>query len=186
MEESKTDFVNFFSKSEVERIHQVSLQILEETGVLVHNEKARGIYAKHGCIVDNNTGIVKFPVKVVEECRKSFQPTYKFTAQDPQFDVILPDNRPVVVTASSAPDVRDPKTGEVRRGTSHDIANIAQLINELPGFDVMSISTLADDAPPGQFSISRFYPALKNCKKPVRSNTPSVKDVQAAIVSDNA
>ena len=175
------NFANFFSQAEVERIHKASLELLEDTGILVHNAKAREIYAKHGCQVDTNTGIVKFPSKLVEEYRKSLPPKYTFIAQDPQFDRVLPDNRPVVVTASSAPDVVDPKTGIVRRGTSHDIANIAHLINELPGFDVMSISTLADDAPKGQFSISRFYPALKNCKKPVRSNTPSVKELQMVL-----
>jgi len=175
------DFVNFFSKTEVERIHKASLELLEDVGILVHNEKARNIYAKHGCLVDTNTGIVKFPPKLVEEYRKMLPPTYTFLAQDPQYDRVLPDNRPVVVTASSAPNVLDPKTGIVRRGTSSDIANIAHLINELPGFDVMSISTLADDAPKGQISISRFYPALKNCKKPVRSNTPSVEQLQMVL-----
>ncbi len=37
---------------------------------------------------------------------------------------------------------------------------------------MFSISTLADDAPPGQFSLSRFYPSIRNTLKPVRANTP--------------
>jgi len=60
---------------------------------------------------------------------KSFVPTYTFAARDPKFDRILPDHRPVVVTASSAPNSIDPKTGKERRATSTDIANIALLIN---------------------------------------------------------
>ncbi|MEL7567430.1 MAG: trimethylamine methyltransferase family protein [Dehalobacterium sp.] len=175
------EFVNFFNPSELQRIHDASLEILENIGLLVHNEKARNIYVKHGCIVDAQSGLVKFPAKVVEECRKSFVPTYTFTARDPQFDRVLPDHRPVVVTASSAPNVIDPKTGKERRGTSTDIANIAHLINELPAFDVFSISVLANDAPKDQISISRFYPALKNCKKPVRSNTPTIRDLEQVL-----
>jgi trimethylamine--corrinoid protein Co-methyltransferase len=54
-------------------------------------------------------------------------------------------------------------------------------VNELPGYDVFSISTLAADAPEGQFSLSRFYPALKNCLKPVRSNTPNVDDLHDVL-----
>lgn len=174
-------FSDFFTTEQKQRIHEASLDILENTGLLVHNEKARNIYAKHGCQVDTQTGLVKFPAKVVEEYRKSFTPKYKFTARDPKFDRILPDDRPIVVTASSAPNVIDPKTGEERRATSRDIANIAYLINELPGFDVFSISTLADDAPKDQVSISRFYPALKNCLKPVRSNTPTIRDLEQVL-----
>ena len=174
-------FASYFSQKEVERVHEASLEILENVGMYVHNEQAREIFAKGGCLVDNQTTLVKFPRKVVEECRKCFVPKYKFTAQDPAFDVTLPDDRPVIVTGSSAPNIIDPKTGEERRATSTDIANIAHLINELPGFDVFSISTLADDAPEGQFSLSRFYPALKNCKKPVRSNTPNIRDLEMVL-----
>lgn len=169
----------FFTDDQVKRIHEASLELLENVGILVHNDKARAIYQKAGCQVDG--GLVKFPAKVVEKARQSFVPDYTFTAQDPQFDKVLPKDGPVVVTGSSAPNIIDPKTGEERRATSADIANIAYLINELPGFDVFSISTLAEDAPAGQFSLSRFYPALKNCKKPVRSNTPNMKDLAQVL-----
>ncbi|MGB9792480.1 MAG: trimethylamine methyltransferase family protein [Thermacetogeniaceae bacterium] len=173
-------FHSFLTREEVERVHEASLEVLESVGILVRNEKARGIFKKAGCSVDAD-GVVKIPRRVVEECRKCFVPKYTFTAQDPQYDVTLPDDRPVIVTASSAPNIIDPITGEERRATSRDIANIAFLINELPGYDVFSISTLADDAPEGMFSISRFYPALKNCKKPVRSNTPNIKDLEMVL-----
>jgi trimethylamine--corrinoid protein Co-methyltransferase len=63
------------------------------------------------------------------------------------------------VTGSSAPNIIDPDTGKKRRATSSDIANIVFLIDELSGYDVFSISNLAADAPEGQFSLSRFYPA---------------------------
>jgi len=174
-------FTKFFTEQETRRIHEASLEILENVGLLVRNTKAREIFAKHGCKVDAQSGLVKLPRNIVEECRKSYVPTYTFTARDPKFDVTLPGDRPVVVTGSSAPNIIDPKTGEERRATSADIANIAYLINELPGFDVFSISTLAEDAPKGQISLSRFYPALKNCKKPVRSNTPTIEDLEQVL-----
>jgi trimethylamine--corrinoid protein Co-methyltransferase len=170
-------FAEFLTEQEVEQIHAASLEILENVGILVRNENARMIFAKHGGHVDSKSLIVKIPRKVIEECRKSFVPQFTFMGRDPQFDRTIPEDRPVIITGSSAPNIIDPETGEERRATSSDIANIAFLINELPGYDVFSISTLADDAPEGQFSLSRFYPALKNCLKPVRSNTPNMKDL---------
>ena len=174
-------FAEFLTGREVEQIHEASLEILENVGILVRNENARGIYAKHSCHVDSESLIVKIPRDVIEDHRKSFVPHFTFMGRDPQFDRTLPGDRPVIVTASSAPNVIDPHTGEERRGTSTDIANIAFLINELSGYDVFSISTLADDAPEGQFSLSRFYPALKNCLKPVRSNTPNMKELMQVL-----
>jgi len=170
-------FKEFLSNEELVRIHEASIGILEDVGILVHNEKARKIYAKHGCLVNSESGIVKFTSAVVEKYRKAFIPTFSFKGRDPQFDRTIPGDKPLVVTGSSAPNIIDPKTGKERRAVSGDLANIAFLINELPGFDVFSTATLADDAPHGQFSLSRSYPALKNCLKPVRTNTPSMEDL---------
>ena len=173
--------VALLKPDEVKRVHEASLEVLKNVGILVRNQKAREIYASHGCDVDRETSIVRIPPAVVEKYRELFVPYFVFRGRDPAFDRTIPNDRPVIVTGSSAPDIIDPISGRVRRATSRDIANIAFLINELPGFDVFSISTLADDAPPGQFSISRFYPALKNCLKPVRSNTTGMKDLMDVI-----
>ena len=72
-------------------------------------------------------------------------------------------------------------TGRERRSRSDDIARIAYLVNELPGYDVFSVSTLADDAPPGHYTLARLYPSLKNCLKPVRSNAPDRHDAEQIL-----
>lgn len=174
-------FAQLLNHTDVEKIHEASCEILENVGVLVHSEKARRIYNQHGCSLEGDEGLVKFPRPVIEACRGQFVPTFTFKGRDPERDRTIPNDRPLVVTASSAPNVIDPVTGRERRATSSDIANIAHLINELPGYDVFSISTLADDAPAGQFSLARFYPALKNCTKPIRGNTPNMDDLEKVL-----
>jgi trimethylamine--corrinoid protein Co-methyltransferase len=174
-------FAELLRPGEIRRTHDASLEVLETVGIVAHNAGARDVFKKHGCAVDDGTGLVRFPPDVTESYRKAAPRSFTFRGRDPRFDKTIPDDGPVVVTGSSAPNVVDPATGVERRATSADIANIAHLINELPGFDVFSISTLADDAPAGQFSLSRFYPALKNCLKPVRSNTPSMDELHQVI-----
>jgi trimethylamine--corrinoid protein Co-methyltransferase len=174
-------YVELLTEAEVRRTHEASLEVLETVGILAHFAPAREVFKKHGCTVDDETGLVRFPAAIVEKYRKMAPPSFTFRGRDPQYDRTIPDCGPIVVTGSSAPNVVDPVTGVERRATSGDIANIAHLINELPGFDVFSISTLADDAPEGQFSLSRFYPALKNCLKPVRSNTPNMSDLHQVV-----
>jgi trimethylamine---corrinoid protein Co-methyltransferase len=170
------NFASFLTQQQVERTHAASLEILENVGLLVRNEKARFIFKKHGCRVETETEIVKFPEAVVEEFRAMLPPTFTFYGRDPKYDRSLPKDGPVLVTGSSAPDIIDPNTGHVRRARSDDIARIARLIQELPGYDIFSISILAEDAPPGQFTLARLYPALKHCLKPIRSTTTDMKD----------
>lgn len=166
-------YATLLSQSEVERIHGASLEILENVGLLVRNDKARAILAKHGCRVEAETQRVRYPGRVVEEFRSTIPPEFTFYARDPAFDRTIPRDSPLTVTGSSAPNIIDPLTGLDRRATSADLAQIAHLVNELPGYDVFSISTLAQDAPAGLFSVTRFYTSLKNCAKPVRGSGPS-------------
>lgn len=174
-------FAELLTREQVERIHEASLEILENVGLLVRNEKARGIFAKHGCIVDVETHIVRFPRAVVEEFRAMLPAKFTFRGRDPQFDRTLPDEGPVMVTASSAPNILDPVTGQERRARSDDIARIARLVNELPGYDVFSVSTLADDALPGHYTLARLYPALKHCLKPIRINNKDLAEAHMIL-----
>jgi len=174
-------FAALLTPGQVEQIHSASLEILETVGLLVRYEKARQIYARHGCLVDSETHVVRFPRSVVEEFRAFFPPTFTFRGRDPKYDRTLPRDSPVVVTASSAPNIIDPITGKERRSTSADIARIAHLVQELPGIDVFSVSTLADDAPLEHFTLSRLYPALKYCLKPVRINSKDLEDSEMIL-----
>jgi trimethylamine--corrinoid protein Co-methyltransferase len=172
-------FATLLTPQQVERVHEASLEILAEVGLKVRHEPARALFKQHGCIVEEER--VKFPPAVVEKYRRMYPSSFTFHGRDPKFVKTIPQDSPVIVTASSAPDIMDPLTGQERRATSADIAQIAHLINELPGYDVFSISTLADDAPPQQFTISRLYPALKYCLKPIRVTTTDMKDTLSVM-----
>jgi len=169
-------FAQLLTLEQVERVHEASLEILEDVGLLVRNEKARGRFAKHGCRVDSETQIVTFPRAVVERCRAACPPTFTLHGRDSHYDRTIPDDGPLVSTSSAAPNVIDLEMGQERRARSDDIACIAHLVNELSGYDVLQVATTADDAPPGQFHLSRFYPALKNCLKPVTCSAPNAEE----------
>ena len=174
-------YAEYLTSEQVERIHEVSVEILQNVGVLVRSPNARAVFKKCGCRVDEKTGLVKIPSLVVDNFIRAFVPGFTFRGRNPEFDKTIPDDAPVIVTASSAPDMVDPTTGRLRRANSTDMAQIAHLINELPGYDVFSTSVICNDAPEGQFSLARFYPALKNCLKPVRGNTPDLKDLKKIL-----
>jgi trimethylamine--corrinoid protein Co-methyltransferase len=174
-------FATLLTPEQVERTHQAALEILDKVGMLVHNPQARQIFSKHGCKLEAATNIVKFPPSIVEEYRQFAPAKFTFLGRAAKYDRTIPDDRPIVVTGSSAPNIIDPLTGRERRSRSDDIARIAYLVNELPGYDVFSVSTLADDAPPGQFTLARLYPSLKNCLKPVRSNAPDRHDAEQIL-----
>jgi trimethylamine--corrinoid protein Co-methyltransferase len=175
------NYFSYLTDDDIRYVHDSSLEILEEAGLLVRNEKARKRFAEHGAIVDHETEIVRIPSAVTEKYRSLVPPTITLRGRDTAFDVTFPRTLPVIATASSAPDIVDPVSGVTRRSTSDDIARIAHLVNELEGFDLFSISTLADDAPKDQFSLTRFYTALKNCLKPCRTSVYNIGEAEQVI-----
>ena len=168
-------------RQEIETVHQASLEILAKVGLKVHNAEARRQFAAHGCVIESETAVVKFPPGVVEELIQAIPPTITLHAQDPKHDRTIPDDGPLFSTASSAPNIIDAETGRERRSRSEDIAQIAYLINELPAYDVFTIATTADDAPAGQFTLSRVYPALKYCRKPIIVSAPDLDEAPALV-----
>ncbi len=174
-------FFTYLSDEDVRYVHEASLEILQDTGLIVRNLKARRRFAKHGASVDHDTELVRIPAEIVERYRKMAPPTITLRGRDPAHDVTFPRELPVIATASSAPDIVDPVTGEARRATSDDIARIAHIVNHLDAIDLFSISTLADDAPKDQFSLTRFYAALKNCTKPVRTSVYSTHEADQVL-----
>jgi trimethylamine---corrinoid protein Co-methyltransferase len=174
-------FAELLTQEQVERVHEASLEILEEVGLLVRHGPARDLFRAHGCDVDSETNRVKFPRALVEKYRKVYPPTFTFGGRDPKYDKTIPDDSPVIVTGSSAPNILDPVTGEDRRSVSADIVRIAHLIHELPAYDMFSVSVLADDAPDDQFTLARLYPALKYCMKPIRITSKDLPDAKEIL-----
>ena len=97
-----TQYTKFLTEEQRQMVHEASMEVLENTGMLVKAECAREIFKEHGCTVQDD-GIVKIPHEVIEKYIKMFPSSYTFTAQDPQYDITIPEQGPCVVTASSRP-----------------------------------------------------------------------------------
>jgi len=164
------EFARLLNEAEILRTHQASLELLDQVGLEVNHATARELYRRHGCRVDEDNLRVTMPPAIVEEFMQLVPARFTFRARNPDFDRSIPDDAPLTMTASSAPNIIDPVTHRSRRANSQDIARIARLVNRLDGVDLFSVPVLAADAPSGQYSLTRFYTALKNCEKPVRGS----------------
>ena len=77
------------TNEQVLRTHEGSLKILERVSILVRNEKAKSRFAEHGCDVDFDTEIVKFPTNITEYYRKLVPAI--FTLHAPNAGALAPD-----------------------------------------------------------------------------------------------
>ena len=81
--------IEFLSSGEIERIRHHSLEILEDTGIRVSLQRMRHLLADHGCRVDENSMIVRFPAELVDASIKKAPSEFVIcgAAPDVQFPV---------------------------------------------------------------------------------------------------
>ena len=112
-------YARLLSDADVRRTHEASLEVLDQVGLEVNNARARELYRRHGCRVDNDNFRVTMPAAVVEQFLRQVPARFTFHARNPDFDRCVPDDAPLTMTASSAPNIIDPVTGQPRRANSH-------------------------------------------------------------------
>ena len=94
-------YFSYLTDDQISRVHEASLEILAETGLLVRNQKARRRFAEHGCNVDHDSEIVKLPPEVVERYRKMVLPTITLRGRDPAYDITFPRALPVIAMGTA-------------------------------------------------------------------------------------
>ena len=115
--------VELLTQSDVETIHEKSLEILEETGVVFQWDPALKVLREAGCDVDFENQLVRFPRDIVEHAIESCPSSFSTKARDPRYDLEFTRNR-VYFATQAAPFLYDLETGTKRPGTIKDIEEI--------------------------------------------------------------
>jgi len=158
--------LDVLSDDAVRQIHQGTLEVLEQTGVLVEDEEPLDILADGGCAVDRETHVVRFPPEVVEQALASCPPRIFCAGRDPKHDIWEEAGGEVHFTNfDEGIKYIDPRSGEYRDPTKDDVAEVARLIDALPNIAVYESAVGPKDVPGETASIHGLETALNNTTK---------------------
>jgi trimethylamine--corrinoid protein Co-methyltransferase len=119
---------------DIERIHALSLQVLAETGILLHYPPARQILAAHGAAVDEAREVVRIPSPLVEHALSAAPRAVAVYSQaDPRQDYqIYLDGPRYARTTTALNWIVDPGSPHRRPVTEADVINWTRVIHALP------------------------------------------------------
>ena len=157
--------LNVFTDDELAELHRSTLDVLDETGIMVLNEEAREVFYSNGCEVDKKSNIVKIPSYLVEEAIDSAPDRVLLAARDPKYDVVLEGTRVANTTFGVGISVLDPETGQHRRSTNRDLAESAILADALSGVDVFTQAVTPGDVSAEVEDLVAAETGLNNCTK---------------------
>jgi trimethylamine--corrinoid protein Co-methyltransferase len=166
-------------QEECEKIHLASLEILQRTGVDVHDERAREILAGGGARIDGiRTHIPEFMVS-----RALSTIPKRLTLYDRHGKVAIRAGgyNSYYGGGSDCLNVLDHRTGLRRKGTLNDVREASVLMDALPEIDFVMSAFLPEDVDPRIYDRYQMEVMLNNTSKPIVFVTPDFEGCVAAV-----
>ena len=127
--------LNVLTDDEVNEIHLGMLEILDQTGVFVEDEKALDCFESGGARVDRQSKMVRVPPYLVEEVVRSAPSKVILAGRDPKHDLVLEGSRIHFTNFSEGVTIKDLQTGENRTPVKKDLCDAARVIDYLDDVD---------------------------------------------------
>ncbi|MCK5757676.1 MAG: trimethylamine methyltransferase family protein [Clostridiales bacterium] len=155
----------FLSENDMDEIHSLSLEILEDSGLDVFNEEAKKLLSDAGAYIDGNN--VKIPSNLVQDAINSAPG--RVVMADRNGNRVMPLERDLSYygTGSDLINTIDLHTEERRLSQLEDVANAAKLCDALPNIDFIMSYALPHDVPTDEIEIYQVIEMLKNSTKPI-------------------
>jgi trimethylamine--corrinoid protein Co-methyltransferase len=174
--------INILSDGDVKKIHENTLEIIENVGVRFPSKLALDIWEQHGANVDRETKIIKVNGDVIENALKNAPSSYILAARQPSQDLPLDGNHVYVGTDGCGVEVIDIITGLRRRSTLNDVANIALVADYLEEIGFHWVAVSAQDRPPETRGLYELQAIWENSTKHVQTESVySIEEAQAAV-----
>lgn len=157
--------MEIFSGDELKRIHETSLEILEQVGIKVYSDEGVHLLSEAGAEVDFKAKIAKIPRALVEEMISKATRCKRLFGRDPKHVLELGCGNTYMMTGSTAIQVVDLETGEIRPSRKRDIEESARVMDALENVHIYCGMAEALDCSSEVMRLERFEAAVSNTTK---------------------
>ncbi len=167
-------------ESEVERILDAALTVLERTGIEVTESPCRQTFANAGCKVDPAINRVYIPRSLVEKAMKTMANEVLLAGRTPEHDLHLGSARVYMGTGGQAVKLLDLK-GRMRETITSDNYHIGRLVDKLDNIHFYMRPVVCRDLENEDIDVNQFYTCLAATNKHVMANSylpEKVKDLR--------
>lgn len=156
------------TESEIKKIHNVSLKILQNTGVNIFHEEALEILKNRGAEVEGSR--VYLPASLIESAVKKPPSSFKLYSRNPAKSVVVGSSETVISPTSGPSFVSDLDKGR-RRATYEDYLRLTRLAAASEHLDILGGLILEPTDLPAETRHARlFYAGAKYSDKCLRGS----------------
>jgi trimethylamine--corrinoid protein Co-methyltransferase len=170
------------SDTEVRKIHEATLQLLETVGVKFPSQRALEIWAQAGAQVDFESMIVKAKPELIEAALRHAPSAYALAARNPEQDLQLDGNHVHLGTDGCGVEVLDLASGGRRVSCLQDVREIACIADATEQIAFHWVPVSAQDVPAGTRGLLELRAIWENSTKHVQTESIyNAREAAAAI-----
>lgn len=166
------------SDSDIRRIHEASLAVLENTGIQLGNSEAREIFLAAGAAANGDRVLISR--QMVEDALSNACQSFTLAGRDPDHDMVMAGERVYLGTGGAAIQIMD-LDGAVRQPVLADIARIGRLVDALDNIHFYLRPVVARDVQQHLLDINKTYAAVSNTTKHVMTSAYTVRSARDII-----
>lgn len=161
------------SIEDCKKIHEASLEILQETGILVTSDKAKTVFSDHGATVDKATNRVCLPPSLIEKGLSTIPASLTIPGRTPDRDFLMGSGDLGFVNFGSTVYVNDLWTGERRKALLDDVVQVTRIMDSLDSLKILISMLNATDKSPVTETLHTLAAMMANTTKPVEAIPPT-------------
>lgn len=180
----KTTQLKVLDESEIERIHQGTLTVLEKTGIYVNEVEARKILRENGAKVDDNKKRVWIPPSLLEDGIKKAPREFTIHARDPKRTLKIDCEKIYFEPMIGRLNILDSSTWKRRRNTLKDLESLIRIANAMPNFHLLHSGAMMphiEGVPDPVAHVHGYFTAIKNSEKVVKGTGRGTSKAQDCI-----
>lgn len=163
-------------------IHERSLRVLETVGVRFQSRAARGVLREAGCAVDDESGVVRIPGRLVDWAVGRLPAHVLLAGRDPARDALLDGSRTFATVAGICPWVVDFDSGAYRAPRLADLEVVTRIADALDAYGIVWYSVSpTDGVPAGLVDLAATACLLENTSKHVMGQVLRPEEVPYAL-----
>ena len=158
--------------SEINRIHEATLDLLINTGVNVLSPRLRDGLKSRGLWVDTSSNRVRFTRTAIETALSTIPAQIEVFDREGNPAFVLGGGRPAIAGGHNAVFWLDSKTGITRPSRVEDVARFARLCDQLPAIDMIGMPVMPQDVIiPRSTLLQAVAATVRNSAKPIYFST---------------
>lgn len=169
------------SESEIEQIHQASLDILENIGVTIYSDMVVKLLEENGAQVAQGGKTAKLPRGLVGACLKTIPPSFLLFDRNSKPAMTIGDGEPRCASGHNAIYMLDSGSGERRNSTLRDVEDFAMISDKLGDIDIVGVPVMPQDVTPQATLLYAVKALYENTSKPLFFSTGS-RAINASIL----